>query len=230
MEDLVTIASFTYPSDIAILRGRLESEGIRCVTKDETTVQVHHFYSQAVGGIKLQVPRSDAKRAIRILIEAGHLKEEDFQPSSFWAKLDRWTGTVPGFKMLRVELRSMLLVALILFLGLLLAYWITLPSKKEYLTEKFWCIARINYQGKDYSGGSCRLRLDLAKNGSFLLIGFGDGLVTGDWSLQDEGVRISRIDTLKGLFLGEYRLERDGREMTLSSERTRIHCSERRFR
>jgi hypothetical protein len=48
-------------------RGKLESEGIQTFLKDEATVQVYNFYSNAVGGVKLQVFAYDAERAIAIL-------------------------------------------------------------------------------------------------------------------------------------------------------------------
>ena len=45
--------------------------------QDELTVQVNPFYSNAIGGIKLQVLSSDLSRAIEILKEAGHIEGED---------------------------------------------------------------------------------------------------------------------------------------------------------
>ncbi|NNM93829.1 MAG: DUF2007 domain-containing protein [Bacteroidia bacterium] len=66
MNGWVTIASFTYPHELAILRGRLESEGIECNTKDENTISANPFYSNAIGGVKIQVRESDAGRAALI--------------------------------------------------------------------------------------------------------------------------------------------------------------------
>jgi len=79
--NFVTVLTFTYPYEVAIIRSRLESEGIECFVQDELTVQVNPFYSNAIGGIKLQVRESDLERTIEILKEAGYIKEEDFQPS-----------------------------------------------------------------------------------------------------------------------------------------------------
>lgn len=67
MTHLITIKTFTYPHEAYVIRGRLESEGIRTFLKDEMTVQVHNFYSNAVGGVKLQVPAEDVDRALHIL-------------------------------------------------------------------------------------------------------------------------------------------------------------------
>ncbi|HCC85715.1 MAG TPA: hypothetical protein DEQ06_03810 [Porphyromonadaceae bacterium] len=67
MEQLITIKTYTYPHEVYVERGKLESEGIETFLKDETTVQVYNFYSNAVGGIKLQVFSEDVNRALAIL-------------------------------------------------------------------------------------------------------------------------------------------------------------------
>lgn len=67
MNKLVTIKTFTYPHEAYIVRGKLESEGIETFMKDELTVQVHNFYSNAVGGVKLQVLEKDVEKASSIL-------------------------------------------------------------------------------------------------------------------------------------------------------------------
>jgi hypothetical protein len=67
MDELITIKTYTYPHEVYVERGKLESEGIQTFLKDEATVQVYNFYSNAVGGVKLQVFAYDAERAIAIL-------------------------------------------------------------------------------------------------------------------------------------------------------------------
>lgn len=67
MEQLVTIKTFTYPHETYVTRGKLESEGIQTFLKDEMTVQVHNFYSNAIGGVKLQVSSEDVERALSII-------------------------------------------------------------------------------------------------------------------------------------------------------------------
>jgi hypothetical protein len=37
MEDFVTIATFAYPTELAVIQGRIESEGTKCYVKDEYT-------------------------------------------------------------------------------------------------------------------------------------------------------------------------------------------------
>ncbi len=50
-ENFVTVLTATYGSEIAIIRSRLESEGITCFVKDELSVQVNPFYSNAIRNI-----------------------------------------------------------------------------------------------------------------------------------------------------------------------------------
>jgi len=80
-EKFITVLTFTFPYESAIIRGRLESEGIVCFVKDELTAQVNPFYSNAIGGVKLQVRESDLDRTIEILKEAGYIKEGESQLS-----------------------------------------------------------------------------------------------------------------------------------------------------
>ena len=72
-DDFITVLTFTYPNEVVVIRARLESEGIECFVKDELTVQVNPFYSNAIGGIKLQVRESDLDRTIEILKEGGYV-------------------------------------------------------------------------------------------------------------------------------------------------------------
>ena len=75
-ENLVTVVSFVYPHELGIPQSLLESEGIECFVRDEFTVTVHPFYSNAIGGIKLQVRENDAQRAMDILIEGGFINQK----------------------------------------------------------------------------------------------------------------------------------------------------------
>ena len=45
---LITIYTFNYPHEAYIIKGRLESEGIICFLKDEMTIQIDNFYSNAL--------------------------------------------------------------------------------------------------------------------------------------------------------------------------------------
>ena len=78
-EKFITVLTFTFAHEVAIVRGRLESEGVTCFVQDELTAQIHPFYSNAIGGVKLQVRESDLNQALDILKETGYIQEQDSQ-------------------------------------------------------------------------------------------------------------------------------------------------------
>jgi len=75
MDNWITITSFTFPVEAHMAQGFLESEGIVTMLKDELTVQVNSFYSNAVGGVKLQVKENDYDEALMILQKGGYIVE-----------------------------------------------------------------------------------------------------------------------------------------------------------
>jgi Zn finger protein HypA/HybF involved in hydrogenase expression len=77
--ELVTIATYYLPQELALFKSKLESRGIECYVKDELTVQVLNLYSHAVGGVKLQVKKSDALLAMAVLSESDDFKHEHIQ-------------------------------------------------------------------------------------------------------------------------------------------------------
>ena len=95
MDKIITIRTFTNPLDMAVIKGRLESEGIVCFVQDELTSRANAFYSAAIGGARLQVRQSDLKQAIEILEEGGYLKEADFLPTPLYTQLDNATFRFP---------------------------------------------------------------------------------------------------------------------------------------
>lgn len=64
---LITVAAYSFPYEADLAKGRLEAEAIPAFVADEHTVHIDWLYSNAIGGIKLQVPESDAIRAKEIL-------------------------------------------------------------------------------------------------------------------------------------------------------------------
>lgn len=77
--NFVTVLTVYYSHETALIRGRLEAEGIECNVIDELTVQVNPLYSNAIGGVKLQVRESDFENAIVILKEGGYLTDSDLE-------------------------------------------------------------------------------------------------------------------------------------------------------
>ncbi|RDY59571.1 DUF2007 domain-containing protein [Flagellimonas nanhaiensis] len=68
-KDWVILGTFEFLADVQIIKGKLESEGIEVRLKDDNTVSVEPFASNALGGVKLMVHRYDEKEAKAIYNE-----------------------------------------------------------------------------------------------------------------------------------------------------------------
>jgi len=66
-EKLVTVARFSHPEEAHLASSKLESEGIWSFVADEHTVTTNWLWSNAIGGVRLQVRESDATAARKIL-------------------------------------------------------------------------------------------------------------------------------------------------------------------
>jgi len=67
-EDLVTIATVAQHFEAYMLKALLEGEDIPVFLQDELFTQLY----ACLGGIKIQVPATDAEKAHKILVENGH--------------------------------------------------------------------------------------------------------------------------------------------------------------
>ncbi|MDG5499448.1 DUF2007 domain-containing protein [Marinobacter sp. BGYM27] len=65
----VTIARYSLPFEAHVARARLESEGIDALVMDEHTINMQWLYSDAMGGVRLQVDEAYCQRAESILNE-----------------------------------------------------------------------------------------------------------------------------------------------------------------
>jgi len=111
MDKWVTVLVTSLPQQLWIIRGRLESEGIPCFIKDELTVQSYNFYSNAVGGVKLQVLEKDAEKAVQILTELGYLPDEPVR-QDLLSVIDRKTANIFLINKLAVTKRIIVMTLL----------------------------------------------------------------------------------------------------------------------
>jgi hypothetical protein len=73
----VMIGSFAHPVEAELACSKLESEGIRARVAGANTVSIQPYYSAVLGGVKVLVDESDAKRAMEILREDRTADAED---------------------------------------------------------------------------------------------------------------------------------------------------------
>lgn len=91
-----TVFTCTYPHEVLTPRALLEANEIDVFVRDELTVGANPFYSNAIGGIKIQVPEKDYQRAIELLIEKGYVHPSDLKQKPT-IDIDRFLLNRPAF-------------------------------------------------------------------------------------------------------------------------------------
>lgn len=232
MSTLVTIHTFVLPSEAHIVKGRLEAEGIRCFLQDELTVQVYHFYSHAIGGIKLQVPTEEAAEALAILQAMGYASPPTKSP--FWENLQQRTDNWPFLSKLRVEWRFLLLLAIPLLVIAFFALIFFLPKKSDQLTQISWCLDAVRVNDSIYFpatipqqftlSGYCAELLSFQENGIVILPGFSSKMIGGKWEWIDDKILISQVDTLADWFDSPFTIDITKGQLTLTNNTTTFYC------
>ncbi|MGC3989622.1 MAG: DUF2007 domain-containing protein [Chthoniobacteraceae bacterium] len=75
-----TIATFSKPEEAHLLRIRLESVGIPAFVQDEAMVQLDWLYSNAIGGVRVQVADEEVEEAQQLLREDRGVEEIQCDP------------------------------------------------------------------------------------------------------------------------------------------------------
>jgi hypothetical protein len=75
MEPTTIFTAFN-PADAQLVRSRLEAAGFHAIVAHELSALSLDGYSMAVGGIRVQVPESEAEEARKFLDEAGDVPTE----------------------------------------------------------------------------------------------------------------------------------------------------------
>jgi hypothetical protein len=70
-QKLITVGQYRDLTDAQLARGILDSAGIPSFLRDENTVRMDWFYSNSIGGIRLQVREEDRSIAESLLSQPG---------------------------------------------------------------------------------------------------------------------------------------------------------------
>lgn len=204
MDNWIVVISFTYPHEAHMAKGKLESLGIEVLIKDELTAQVNNFYSNAIGGVKLLVKEPDFDTAKQLLVEAGYIKEPEVGPNKFWIRLDQLTAKLPFIGRLILEMRLIIVVAILLMAIALPIVFLSLPTFADRLTGNTWCVFQIKYNGQElvpkeqivtfqssYNNCSGTMRFD--KDGTVYFPGINSYTEKAHWELRNDGLVITPI-------------------------------------
>jgi Putative prokaryotic signal transducing protein len=242
MGDFVTVLTMSYPQQLYIIKGRLESEGIECFLKDELTVQSNNLWSNAVGGVKLQVQKQDVEKAVTLLTELGYIKDQSTQPDNLFTIIDRKTASIPIIKNFNSANRIVAIILLLLILTAFSTYLIGKPSKRDMLIKQSWTVDKIYYKNKlvgpktvgidklpdgreiDYSQIGESILFD---DNSLIFPGINTKIINGTWELDGSNV-VLKVDTLMNIIDGSYKLDITSEQLILTSPTTTIIAHEGR--
>jgi hypothetical protein len=237
MSKWITVLTVSYPQQLWVIRTKLESEGIECFIKDELTVQSYHLYSNALGGVKLQVLEEDVERAREILTGLGYVKEEPVEVDLL-TKADRKTVFIPFLKNVSVIYRIVIIILLVVTLLTTLVYFIVKPSLDDTLTSHAWCVDKIIYKNQMIGPNTldkiisisskgdtgCYETVDFRKTHDIILPGINKNSLTGTWKLVDVNSVVITVDTLKDIFEGVYKVDVSNTRIVLKSKTTIIYA------
>lgn len=237
MNNWTTIRTFEFPYEAIVIRSLLESEGIECSLKDELTAQVNPFYSNAIGGVKLQVKESDLTDALIVLKLAGYWQEPTKTVSETAVKIDRFTSKIPLFGKLEFIPRLMLLVSIIIGVPMFILFYPSPINVYEKLSSQYWCIDYVEYHNKVYLPetveeyisfnlvGVCEEYIEFGEDYSISAPGFRSPSVRARWKVaKPDSVTIFNANNLDYLYDGTYKIDYRDNKLILKSKTTTVHC------
>jgi putative signal transducing protein len=118
MSEFITIMTFDDLPNCHIVKGRLETEGIKCYVQDEYTIQSKPGVADLYGGIKLQIREDDVEKALQILKEVGYYKEEQQQRSKFSNSVDKFLGKLPFIERFPLQIKLLAIAFFILSIAI----------------------------------------------------------------------------------------------------------------
>ncbi len=143
---MLSVWSFTYPSEAYPLIAKLREENIPCTLSNEHVVLIDPLISNAVGGVKLLVPETEAERAKAIIEDFFKPAQASIAPldAAFRESHDEVAAWCPACETYPVYRKKFTYgkTALAVFLTLL-----SYPLALLFLSKTHTC-ARCNFQWK----------------------------------------------------------------------------------
>ena len=121
-EELITVANFSHPTEADPVVAWLESEGIECFVTNEHTITMNWLYSNAIGGVGVQVKAADVERANEILQAVLNPDAAAVEPTPSDAEMDQASDAtseirLPAMWFRKCVLREILTPSGVCFLG-----------------------------------------------------------------------------------------------------------------
>ncbi len=218
-----------------VVRSRLEFEGITCFVKDELTIQVDNFYSNAVGGLELQVRVEDQENALLVLKEMG-LVHDQIKPRKT-SKLLKLTDRIPLLNRWPLSLRILALLPFVIAPLMYFVHLKTQPSVAGLLLRTNWCVHSIKYNGvptlyntlpekaiyDPYQPYETQIYID--EDYHIFLPTEGHEQIMGHILMRNDSVEIYGLDTLQHVYHHVYKVDVTHSRLLLTSDSTTIWCT-----
>jgi len=127
-QHLVTVATYRDLSEGIVARAALESADIPCLLKDENLIRMDWGVSNALGGLRLQVPEQDEARA-REILSTPRPESIDFAEEPGF---DQPTCTKCGSDDIELQKPSRAALPLLYFFG------IPIPTRSKHPGKEVW--------------------------------------------------------------------------------------------
>lgn len=210
----------------------MELEGIDASIPDEYTADVAPFYSQAIGGIRIQVNAKDFDQAHAILTENGYLKAEPTAENKVLKWINQITLQLPIIKYWRSEVRILSFVIVVLALIITPLVFFSQPTFKDQITSHNWCLTKATLKGKDLriinsqfkiTLNTCEHLVNFYTSGKFDVPKFEDAAPIVSWDEYGKGIYVHVDSTrnnskLATFFEGEYEIFQMGDLLELKKD------------
>jgi hypothetical protein len=233
MNDWITILTFTYPQEAYIVKAKLESEGIKSFIKDELTAQVNNLYSNAIGGVKVQVQEIDLDRAFKILKKLGYFEEPEQPENKLLLKIDEFTAKLPIIGKTIFAKRLFVVSSIIIVIIVFAIMFLGLPSLTSKLTKQYWSLQTLVYKGKqqktkihtiDFAYSKATHSSSCSNKGEVAFTGFDNFEFYANWKVKNNKLLIFESDSLATILNGKYSVDIDDNKLTLESTTTIMYC------
>lgn len=218
-----------------VVRSRLEFEGIECFVKDELTIQVDNFYSNAIGGLELQVKTEDVENALFVLKEMG-LVQNDIKPRKK-SHLIKLTDRIPILNRWPLSLRILILLPLILGPLIFFIQIKTQRSTSSLLLRTNWCVNTIEYNGSTIANNTipestiyspyqpCETQMRIDDDYHIFIPTEGHKQIMGHILIRNDSVEIFGLDTLQKMYHHVFKVDATDSRLVLTSKTTKLWCT-----
>lgn len=246
----VTIKTYNFGIDATMAQHLLENEGIETHLMDELSIQMNPLYSNALGGVKLQVWEEDVEHAIKVLQLENILQPEDVYrianknntlttTDNLNNKQHEKDEEVEGSNRPNKPVNKLAIALIVLSMLGIIAFvsYMIQPSLQEKLTDKRWCVNYAiigtethhpNSIGLQITDGRCTEYTVFYKSGRMLFPGFDSPFSEGQWTMSNDEITIQLYDSTLQVFNGTYKVNLNEHGATFISPNVSISTTTNR--